>query len=193
MFNIKKHEKEVSVVNAMLIIFAILMSIISFTYEKDTTLNSSNTLMIIDTAVCIVALIFGLIYTVNGSKKDFAKYYKTFMGVYTFASLITLVDVMNNTLSNGFLANSFLSIVVIIVEFVCLLILTLAKDFGKKNSLTLAYLVLALEIFIFVRACISYSEYFIYIECCFKRLVLSCIACVSVLMKYVDKDDRGTI
>ena len=71
---INENLKKVGYVNAVLIIVAIVLRAI--------IIPTAPTLIKIDAIACILALISGLVYCLNGYKKDVAKYYKAFMILY---------------------------------------------------------------------------------------------------------------
>ena len=75
--------KKAGIVNGILIVATVICKLFLF---------SSATMMTkIDSVVCMVALIFGLFYSLSGYKKDSAKYYKVFMILYVVSSIFSLV------------------------------------------------------------------------------------------------------
>lgn len=72
--------KTVGIVNSILLVAAIVLRVINITEMP--------TIRIIDLAICVVALLSGLVYSINGYKKDVAKYYKVFMYLYVVSNVI---------------------------------------------------------------------------------------------------------
>ena len=75
--------KKAGYFNTVLIMIAIILRIVS--------LGGLPLHVLFDSVLCIIALIFGLFYSLNGYKKDAAKYYKMFMYLYFASSVLSFL------------------------------------------------------------------------------------------------------
>lgn len=168
--------KKAGYFNTILIIGAIGVKVYSLT--------KVNTFVKIDSIVCIFALVFGLIYSLNGYKKDVAKYYKIFMYLYLVSSVLSLMAPLVEPILTT------INIFVVTIN-VALLILVFAlafiKDLGVNKSTNIAMVILLLNI---IKLLYNVANK-ITIPSGFANLVLPCISCVLVSAKYKDKESRG--
>ena len=172
---VNKHLKEAGYFNTALIAIAIILRIINF--------PSDQVLTKIDSIVCIAALIFGLVYSFNGYKKDAAKYYKIFMYLYLLSSLVAVSTYFEGTKLIIFISNIIVSI--------CLFVLAFAKDIGKEKSNFCALLTLALSLAKLLFA-LQGPTNMAGISAEFASVALACVLCVFVSAKYKDKEARGS-
>ena len=176
---INNNLKTVGYINAVLIIFALVLRLVSFA--------SIPTFGKVESIICIIALIFGLIYSLNGYKKDASKYYKAFMYLYLLSTVITLIlslFVAINELRKYGILVVIANVVILISET----ILAFAKDLGEKKSNGLALAILAISIF---KLCFVTTKTISHISIAFDNLILAIILCVFVSAKYADKASRG--
>ena len=98
---------------------------------------------IIDTSIGVIGLLFGLIYSINGYKKDAAKYYKVFMYLFVARSLISFAISLSTF---GFNSLELINLIHAInfVVLACACLLAFVKDFGEHNSKTTACIILVL-------------------------------------------------
>ena len=176
--------KKAGIFNSVLIVIAIVLRLIP--------LKSVPTLVKVDSIICIVALIYGLIYALYGYKKEASKYYKTFMYLYLLSSIISFatvldfaVDILGKIGILMIIANAIILVSVFLLAFI--------KDFGEKKSNNFALLVFALNIFklLFDLIIIGSSIELANISAGFSNIMLSCILCLFVSAKYADKSSRG--
>ena len=175
---INENLKKAGYFNALLIVIGIVLKALSF-------LNNPIYIQI-DAVVCIIAMVFGLFYSLNGYKKDAAKYYKAFMYLYLFSSLFSFIASISGDKTN---------IIIVITNVVILLsaaALAFAKDLGESKSNTLSLVILALNI-VKMFVVISTTGVSLAVTLHFSNLVLACILCVFVSAKYADKQSRGAI
>ena len=170
--------KKTGYFNAVLIVIALVLRLVTFV--------SIPTLGKIESIICIVALLYGLIYSLNGYKKDASKYYKTFMYLYLLSTVITLILTFFVAI-NELRKYGILVIIANVVILLSLTILAFAKDLGEKKSNGLALVILGASIF---KLCIV-TKTISYISIAFDNLMLACILCVFVSAKYTEKTSRG--
>ena len=170
--------KKAGYFNSVLIVAAIILRAINFA--------NSPTLMMVDNVVCILALVFGLLYSLNGYKKEAAKYYKTFMYLYALSSLISFAAPL---ISFG-IGNYNLENVINFAVFVCACLLAFVKDFGKNNSNTTVCIALVLTGIKLVNDLLNGTLVNLHFAS-FSIFVQAMIACVLVSHKYIDKESRG--
>lgn len=174
--------KKANIFNSLLIVIAIALRLTVFT--KITRIAQTETI------VCILALLFGLFYSLNGYKKDSAKYYMTFMILLALNSIVSLCGPISEMI-NGTI--TFISIVFAIVEalvLVCAFMLSFGENLGKAKSTKISYIFLLLEI---VKAILALSNGIITPMglSSVSFLILGFIVCLLVNAKYADKESRG--
>lgn len=168
--------------NAVLIVIAIVLRTISF--------SSIPTLGKVDSILCIVSLLFGLIYALNGYKKDASKYYKAFMYLYLLSAVITLILAFSvATIELG--DYGILVIIANVVILISIFVLAFIKDLGEKKSNNLAILVFALNIFKLLFNTAIKGTIMPILSAGFANIMLSCILCLFVSAKYAEKGSRG--
>lgn len=167
--------KKAGYFNAVLIVIAIVLRIISFSVLSSSTM--------LDSIIFIATLVFGLLYSLNGYKKDSAKYYKAFLYLYLVSNTFSVSVLFVNRL------NLFISILKIL-EFVLLFVLAFIKDLGANRSTNLSLLILIISVIDVLYGAIKIGN-IISISSGFSALVLSCALCVFVSAKYKDKEARG--
>lgn len=181
---IKKNIKTIGICNAIAIGLVIILKLFIF---KDLSTISK-----IDSSFCIVAMIFGIFYALNGYKKDSAKYYKLFMIMYYISSLLSLatpIALMINNEEIGFIDILFVTVWNIVIVY-CVTILTIGKDLEKDNSANLCYVLLVANIIKLLAGIVS-NEAIQRIAAHLSNLLLACIVFTFVFAKYIEKSSRG--
>ena len=174
--------KKAGYFNAILIVIALVLRLVTFV--------SIPTLGKVDAIICIVALVYGLIYALNGYKKDASKYYKTFMYLYLLSAVITLILAFSAAIIE--LKNyGILVILANVVILVSIFVLACINNLGEKKSNYLALLVLALNIFKLLFNVAIKGAIMPIVSAGIANIMLACILCVFVSAKYADKKSRG--
>ena len=169
---INSNLKTVGYINAVLIIVAIVLRIVS--------LGGLPLHVLFDSVLCIIALIFGLFYSLNGYKKDAAKYYKMFMYLYFASSVLSFLAPLLKEKNVLFICiNAIIVVLVFILAFI--------KDLGVNKSTCLSLMVLILNV---IKLFFDVAEK-VTIPSGFANFVLACVLCVFVSAKYADKASRG--
>lgn len=168
--------KKAGYLNAVLIVIAIVLRLVS--------IGSVPTVVQIDSALCIIALIFGLFYSLSGYKKDSAKYYRAFMYLYLVSSIVSLLAPLLVT------SNTFITVINAIIV-ILVLVLAFAKDIGVDNSTYFSLLILLLNLVKLFYSFTGVAE-FSKMASNFANLILACILCIFVSAKYKDKESRGS-
>ena len=172
---INENLKKAGYVNTVLILIAIVLRIIG--------IFKAPALVVIDSIICIAALVFGLIYALNGYKKGVAKYYKIFMYLLVLSSLLAL-----STLTVEFDVLTFICDIIVLA---CVLILALTKDLGEYKSNCCSILILSANLVKCFYTFLKTTD-IVLTSAGFANLVLACILCVFVSAKYTDKESRGS-
>ena len=167
--------KKAGYFNAALIVIAIVL--------KAICIGIGTTLSKIDSIICIIALMFGLLYSLNGYKKDAAKNYKVFMYLFFISNAFALTAPFAIKVDVLILVSN-------IIMFVLVFVLTFIKDLGVSKSTNLSMLILILTIIKFLYAVAKLGDS-LSIYSGFSSLALSCVLCVFVSAKYADKESRG--
>lgn len=173
--------KKTGIFNSILIVIALVLRV--------KNIVGMSTVRIIDTIVCAIGLIFGLLYCLNGYKKDAAKYYRVFMYLYALDSLISFI--VSLTLYE-FNSMAMINIIhgINISILVCACLLAFVKDFGEYNTKTVACIILVLNAIKFFSDLTSGAlEVINYAS--LTNLVQAIIVYVLVSHKYIDKESRG--
>lgn len=173
--------KKTGIVNSILIIIALVLRL--------KNIGNMTAVRIVDTIICAVGLIFGLLYCLKGYKKDVAKYYKVFMYLYAVSSLISFI--VSLTLF-GFNSMERINLIhgINIAILICACLLAFVKDFGEHNSKTTACIVLVLNaIKLFHDATSGALEITNYASV--TNFVQTIIVYILVSQKYIDKTSRG--
>lgn len=130
-----------------------------------------------------LALIFGIIYMVKGSGKNVATLYKAFLLLVMLGLLVRLIA--------KFIYPGFgLSAVLMIGSILMLLCLTFAKDLGRTKTLTVFFVLLALDLVAAILA-LDNRELLGSIASGLSRLVLDGSIGLAIYAKYRDKASRG--
>lgn len=168
----------------LLIIIAMVFRIIDFSYKSVFALS--------DSAVCIIALVCGLIYAFSGYVKASAAGYKLFMSLYAVSTLFSLAniyyEIVEHMTSAKMSGGQIIILVVSALISVCVLLLATVKNLGKKKSFYLSYSVILLNIILFIRSLIITPDYIIVT---LSNLVIAGVMCIFVNAKYIDKASRG--
>ena len=173
--------KKTGIVNSILIVIALVLRV--------KNIGKMSGIAIVDAIVCAAGLVFGLLYCLNGYKKDVAKYYKGFMYLYVLDSIISFVAIL--TLF-GFDSTNGINYVhaIHITILICACLLAFVKDFGEQNSKTAAFIILVLngiklfnDILSGALAKVDYASLAIFVQ--------AIIVYVLVSHKYADKASRG--
>lgn len=135
----------------------------------------------------VLALASGLIYLLKGYSKSAAIYYKVFMLLTAVSSVILSTAFITDF---GFNVGSAL----LFVEIAILLILTFAKDLGKRNTWIFFGALLVLTLLYGILFAPKYFNYrfFVILTTIFSKLVLIGTVGFAIRGKYADKDARGT-
>ena len=182
---IKDNLKQAGIFNAILIAIAIVLEAYILFTTKEFISDYLFSISI------IVALVFGLFYSINGYQKNAAKYYKLFMNMCVLAYFLSAASDLFY-IDDAVFGASMITTYASFVRLIPIAILAFARDYGNRNSLICAYVVFLITLFIFIRCIVVYSEYSGLIIDDLSQLVLSGIIVVFVAAKYEDKDARGT-
>lgn len=180
---ISENLKTTGIINAALIVLTIILRLISF-FEMSALIK-------IDVIVCIISLIFGLLYSLFGYKKDVAKYYKTFMILYVLSSLISVLVPIIDTINGNITITNIAFAIFGIIILICACMLAFGKDLGKGKSTNLFLIVLSICTIkilwnLVIESPLAYSS------ASFAYLIQAFIVCVLVTGKYKDKQARGS-
>lgn len=181
---LSKNLKKAGIFNTVLILIAIGFR----AYQ----LIDCSMLVKIDGVLCILALLFGVFYSFDGYKKDAGKYYRGFMGLYFISSVVSIATPIEAILDSTYVFDEATIIAIFnIVIAVCIFLLGFKKDLGKEKSLNLSYAVVALDIGklainLFIKASMSIISIDV------SNLVLGLFTCAFVIVKYLDKQSRGS-
>ena len=145
----------------------------------------------IESVICIIALVFGLIYSLKGYRKDVAFYYKGFMILYSLSSFLSLSASIYEAVNGKNVLTNVVFAIIGAVVLICALMLAFGKDLGKGKSTNLSYIVLMAGT-IKVLWNIVMGDSIIYSSASYAYLIQAFIVCVLVSQKYLDKKERGT-
>ena len=169
--------KKAGYFNAFLTVIAIVLRIFQIV--------SAPIYVKIEAVICIIALVFGLFYSLNGYKKDAAKYYKAFIYLYLISSLFALIGPIFAILGE----RNILMIISRALVFIAMLVLAFVKDLGENKSSKLALAIFVINVATLCYGVTSKAIPFIIMH--LGNVALSCILCVFVSAKYTDKASRG--
>ena len=140
------------------------------------------------------ALVCAFLYILNDGRKDAAPFLKAFTGAYLLTYIyfffMALASAIQSSVQNQAMLHLF--ILTLLVGYSCVLILTFARNQGKKVSLILAAVAVVVELIIFfflVSYGISIAVVFTFIS----KLLMLNIFYTLIEIKYQDKEARGTI
>ena len=176
---IAKNLKKAGIVNLILLIISLVLSVYRFIDL------SPNILTVIRDIVYLFTVISGFHYAFSGYRKDSAKYYKLFMLLFTVFTLMTVAaDIVD--------MGSLQLLLLRIVMAVSAIALTFVKDFGEKNSVFAAAVLLIAQFIAFFTKLSYYQGEFRHTASAFMHLALTCLVSVFVVAKYNDKHRRKT-
>ena len=166
--------KKAGYFNAFLTVIAIVLRIFQIV--------SAPIYVKIEAVICIIALVFGLFYSLNGYKKDAAKYYKAFIYLYLISSLFALIGPILGE-------RNILMIISRALVFIAVFVLAFIKDLGENKSSKLALAIFVINVATLCYGVTSKAISFIIMH--LGNVMLSCILCVFISAKYADKASRG--
>lgn len=188
MERIQKNLKKIGVLNTALIAVALALGVFSLATQ------ALALKYVIGMLLWMVALVFGLVYIFKRYQKSAATYYKlffAFLAVSLIADIIIGADfyTVAKSAPAWLLLTVKLTWLMLFAKLVCVLTLCFAKDFGKRRSLAIALIPLAISAVTMPVILAVGMEYF---ATPFAHLLLAFISCVFVVCKYADKEARGT-
>lgn len=177
MLNNKDLEKA-GIINSILVLAVVVINLANI--KRDI-------LDLCSTMLCLVALMFGLLYVFSGYKKESAKNYKLFFISFVLYCVINCVFDYISTVNGD---RIFISTIIEAITALFGGILAFKKDLHKNKSYALAITMFVLELINLVRALIVSSNTAFVINV-LNVFTLTCLASMFVVAKYVDKQARG--
>lgn len=174
--------KKAGIFNSILIVIAVALRIIN--------LNKVPSIIRIESIVCILSLLFGLIYSLNGYKKESAKYYMTFMILFSLNIIISLCMPITEIINGEITTIAIVIGITQLIMLVCTIMLSFAENLGKDKSVKVSYIVLLLEIINTIIA-LSNGLSSPIASSSLSHLIQGFIVCLLVNAKYEDKETRG--
>lgn len=179
-----KTNKTISVITIILGVIAVAIGVVLLFF------GVKNVWQTIAWIVGLIAMIPSFFYACNGYRKDFAVYYKAFMGLYSLSALITLASGLIICVTGNY--PSYLSSVSNFIVLIGCVILTFVKNFGKQKSIITAFCILAAQLVSFIRMLVLYINNLNIFLNASMNLVVAIVICLFVYAKYLDKAERGT-
>ena len=180
----KSMNKTIKVIAVVLLFACFCLTIFQFANTANQTAYK-----IIENIMYAIACIAGLVYVLYGCKKDVAKYYKLFLLLFSFVTLLNVVTDLFALKAR----NIDSSIFGVLGTAICVIamVLTFAKDLGKSNSMGLAYAMLALCAANSITTFVLCSNILGPTVSAAKNLIMVIIGFLFVIEKYNDKESRG--
>jgi len=126
----------------------------------------------------VATSIFAVYYMVSGCKKEEGStFFKIFMGLFALASLVNL-----------FGNESILVKVTSIISAILLIFLALVKDFGKRNSLIVASIILVTV----VLKALNLNSEGAFVSRPLTFILLAIVTIIMIFAKYQDKANRNS-
>ena len=181
MEKIKNHAKEIGVVNSVCLFLVTIYEIyVLFTMDNNPILMTASVLS-------VIAYIFGIFYTIKGSTKAQAAYYKIFMMLFLLAALLCTVELIANEEASNVKKIAY------IISVILLILLSVVDNLGKSKTFYLGLIVLTIYFMCWVYEIINAYNPFTACLHTLGKVFLSGAACLFISAKYEDKDKRGTI
>ena len=177
-------KKTIKVIAIVLLFACFCLTIFQFANTANQTAYK-----IIENIMYAIACIAGLVYVLYGCKKDVAKYYKLFLLLFSFVTLLNVITYLFALKARGFDSN--ISAVLGTAICVIAMVLTFAKDLGKNNSMGLAYAMIAVGAVNSIRMFVLYSDILGPMVSAAKNLIMVIIGFLFVIEKYIDRASRG--
>lgn len=186
---IDKNINIIKIFNTILILVAVGLNAYSLFMGEDILITDK--IFFIST---LVALMFGMVYTHKGYRKEDVKTYNIFIILCMLTLLLQLSGEVYWLITIGvsILKPQLVSIFSISLEIVILSIIAWIKDIGGKASIILVSIILFFSIFSFLRSVALYSGSSGYIALSFSGVVLSCIVFIFVAVKYRNEANQET-
>ncbi len=179
----KKFElKNIAIINEVLILLAIVFVISQFS-----TLSS---IMMVNAAICTLALILGVIYTGSEYKKGVAEFFQAYMFLYFASSVVSLIAPIVNAVQFGFNTGLCIAILVNIIVPICVAIVAFGKDLGKDKSAKLSYVDFIANVVLLVSCLCTKAPSSVY-PIVISNFLLSINFSIFIYAKYIDKEKRG--
>lgn len=174
--------KSIKVFGIIICVLAVI-SVIGMLYMS---LNSDiDTFYKVEVISDVIALLLMFVYLALGFSKDLASYYKIAMYVNAINALIVTAVASNE-------ATKYISVISCAISFGCIFTLAIAKNLGKKVSLILCSIVLALRLLGLISCYLSMGRVDITIIVLLSQNVLALVVLAATIAKYEDKALRNT-
>lgn len=168
------------IINIILIVIAIIENIYAFI--------KGNMLITdwISLVMTIAALVFALLYTIKGYRKEDIKIFNIFIILCIIILVLQLIGETYYvvTIGTSILKSYIITSFSLLIDCVLLIIIITVKDIEKKAALTFAGTIVAFSVFNFIRTLAEYGDMTNYISLSFSAIVLSLIICISVAAKH---------
>ena len=184
----KKQLTPLMIAHLALMVLMIIASVVFLVSQKtpafETYFGSLSASLSIMAFVNIAALCCGIFYLLQGYSKNDANFYKTFLGLMAVCCAINVYT--------GFAIRGFgLGVILMIVKVVALGVLVLWKDLGKRYSLILLAVMIAIDLIVFFTS-FDQSVMTYKLTATLSKLVADGTVGLAIRGKYDDKDARGT-
>ena len=159
---------------------------VSINRSTDISLRSQSVLSVLFTVSSVIALLAGVVYVLQGFKKDVAGLYKGFIWLSVASAFFGAVVCM----SFGFpVLSSFL----VLADLILLTILAVGKDLGKIKTHIIAIVIVVIRAATVV-SIITNQEMNTMTALCntLGQLIVSVVILLLAIGKYIDKAARGT-
>ena len=175
----------------LILIFNILCILVcDIASVKDIIDPASTPFMQVGGACSIVALLAALYYILMGYSKNASAYYKLYGALYALSALVSIFNVSHNNQATVY--TTVLSALV----FAFVLVMTLSRDLGKRNSFIicgLTFACAAIQVVLgFVDIPATNEEKPLIIIRLVAGVVMASMLGVMTFAKYVDKAQRHT-
>lgn len=176
---IKDNIKKTGVFNLILIALMVV-------YDSVRLFTGHSTMAKVTIIIHFVGFAAALVYTISGYKKDAAKYFKIYMFTLSICEIMSLVSLTSRT------EPSVLSYVLRGICVINALMLTFAKDLGRKKSITICSAILLFHLYNLIHTLINATSKFQAVTNTLSDIILVILALVFIVAKYEDKESRGS-
>lgn len=187
-------KRTVLMVVGLIVVFVAILSNI-YTMSAITGINAQIFMMRVGSILSIATLVVAVYYLVTAFKKESAKFLKGYLYAFIMTEYTHSLDFCVSNLIQNEATVEYIKLVPNVFLLILLSVLLLKKDLGKKVSLILSFICLALNLIVVIEIIIDNfgnPRMVFFLIRWIGNLSMSFVLVVLQMLKYYDKGLRNT-
>lgn len=170
-----------------LLLISLSLIVLGMIYDVQRFFDSNHLISQISIVFQLIAYLFALNYISKGYRKTVAGSYSIFLLTYEASLILTFIR------SFVIGKSTIFSFTLLIIQIICVLILTFVKNLGKNTSYILVSINMLACIVKIAKQVFTAPHLYTALSSSLSGFVLGFVFFVLVIAKYVDKDSRGSL